>query len=186
MEEIWKDIKGYEGLYQASNLGHIRSIGYRQSSRVKNKDYYILSPGRDTSGYLNCVLFKNKIRKSYKVHRLIAQTFIDNPFNYTDVNHKNEIKDDNRIENLEWVTHKYNMNYGTFRERMKEKTRSINKHVIQFDLSGNMIKEWTSIREAAINNNISVGNIINCCKGRCKTCGGYIWKYNIQCVDKVS
>lgn len=71
------------------------------------------------------------------------------------------------------------MNYGTLRERMKEKTRSITKHVIQFDLSGNMIKEWTSIREAARNNNISFGNIINCCKGRCKTCGGYIWKYNI-------
>lgn len=177
MEEIWKDIKGYEGLYQASNLGHIRSVGYRQSSRGRNKDYYILNPGRDTSGYLNCVLFKNKIRKSYKVHRLIAQTFIDNPFNYTDVNHKNEIKDDNRIENLEWVTHEQNMRYGTIRDRMKQKMQSISKQVIQYDLFGNKIKEWDSIREAARNNRVSGCNISNCCKGRCKTSGGYIWKF---------
>ena len=152
MEEIWKDIKGYEGLYQVSNLGHIRSVGYRQSSRVRNKDYYILNPG-------------------------IAQTFIDNPFNYTDVNHKNEIKDDNRIENLEWVTHEQNMRYGTIRDRMKQKMQSISKQVIQYDLFGNKIKEWDSIREAARNNRVSGCNISNCCKGRCKTSGGYIWKF---------
>lgn len=113
-EEIWKDIDGYNGMYQASNLGRIRS--FRISSRSKYGKGYIINPGRDNTGYMSCTLNNNGVRKSYKVHRLIAQTFIENPNNYTDVNHINEIKHDNRVCNLEWISHKDNMNYGTIRE----------------------------------------------------------------------
>ena len=101
MEE-WKDINGYEGLYMISNFGRIKSL-------YQNR---ILKPKVDKNGYLEIGLMKNKRRKYFKVHRLVAMNFIDNQNNYPVVNHKNEIKNDNRVENLEWCTVKYNNHYS--------------------------------------------------------------------------
>lgn len=106
MEEIWKDIESLDNLYQASNLGRIRK-------KDKKGDYKICRLTLNKKGYLHISIRKkdNKI-KTYRVHRLIAKTFIPNPLNLPEINHKNESKIDNRISNLEWCNHKYNINYG--------------------------------------------------------------------------
>lgn len=105
--EVWKDIKGYEGMYQVSNYGNVRSLDYRRMGAIK-----VLKPFNDKYGYKAICLVKNKQKHTFTVHRLVAIAFISNPNNYPCVNHKNEIRDDNRVENLEWCTVKYNTNYG--------------------------------------------------------------------------
>lgn len=124
MEEIWKDIPDYEGLYQASNLGRVRSLGQTQTRsngraicevHIKGK---ILKPSLDgTKRYYGVSLCKNKKIKRHMVHRLIAKTFLDNPNNYIDVNHKDENKQNNRLENLEWCTHSYNVSYSKHKNK---------------------------------------------------------------------
>lgn len=113
MTEIWKDIKGYEGKYQVSNLGNVRSLNYNHTSELK-----LLKFGY-ARGYSRVTLWDNGLCRDYSVHRLVAQTFIPNPNNYPYVNHKNEIKDDNRVENLEWCTERYNILYGTCTQKIK-------------------------------------------------------------------
>ena len=111
-QEIWKDIKGYEGLYQVSNMGRIKSL----KRKVKNKNGYRIANEKiikpvltDTCKYYAVGLHKNKKRKTLLVHRLVAINFIPNPNNYTEVNHKDENKQNNNVNNLEWCNHKYNM-----------------------------------------------------------------------------
>ena len=117
---------------------------------------------------------KGKTLKKY-VHRLIAEAFIPNPNNYPYINHKNENKLDNRIENLEWCTPQYNINYGTRNERAK---KSLYKSVIQIDKNNKIIKKWDSINEAQ--KEFKIKNISTCCKGKRKTAGGFIWKYEME------
>lgn len=169
-KEIWKDIAGYEKMYQVSNLGRVRSLdryswnGYKYWLQ-KGK---ILKPCQQKSGYLNVDL-SNGHSKSHKdrVHRLVAQAFISNPNNYPQVNHKDEDKSNNKVENLEWCTAKYNLNYGHHNKkaantRMKndfEKIairngRMVSKPVIQLTLDGKIIKYYNSQSEAARKNNI--------------------------------
>lgn len=110
MQEIWKDIEGYEGLYQASNLGQIKSIQY--FNHANNKSYTrnkILKPIINEKGYYRVDLYKERKSKRFRIHRLIAKTFIPNPNNFPEVNHINGNKKDNCINNLEWCTHKHNM-----------------------------------------------------------------------------
>ena len=114
--EVWKDIKGYEGLYQVSNLGNVMSLHYRGTKNKKQ----LLKPAKDKDGYLSIALYKDGKTKQYRVHRLVASAFIPNPNNYSQVNHINEIKDDNRVENLEWCTAKYNNNYGDRRKHASQ------------------------------------------------------------------
>lgn len=168
MVEIWKDIKGYEGLYQVSNLGNIKSLNYNRKGISK-----ILKQGLEKGGYLRISLSKNKKSKTKAVHRLVAEAFIPNPDNLPQVNHKNEDKTDNNVNNLEWCNVSYNINYGTRTERCG---KSSNKVVLQFDSENNLIKKWKSTMEAS-RNGFSSGHISDCCNGKSKTHKGFIWRY---------
>lgn len=165
MEEIWKDKKDYEGHYQVSNCGRVKSIKFGKEK--------ILKLIKDKEGYLQVTLCKNNIKKVYKVHRLVAEVFLDNPDNLPQVNHKDEDKTNNNVENLEWCDRLYNVRYGTGIER-RSKKRS--KPVLQYDLNGNLIKEWISVNDAG-RNGYNQGNVADCCRGERKTHKGFIWRY---------
>lgn len=184
-DEIWKDIEGYEGLYQVSNLGRIKSLEKMVVSKnhsIQKRKERIIKSSPNNRGYLKIGLSKNNKRKFYRVHRLVAQAFIPNPDNKPEVNHINEIKTDNRVENLEWMTRKENCNYGTALERMvntkieKGIIEKLCKPVLQYDLDGNFIKEWDSMREAERSGYDRKG-IYKCLRGEQKMSKGYVWKY---------
>lgn len=162
MEEIWKDIEGYEGLYQVSNFGNIKSIKRRRTKGGKLKETM-------RYGYKYVTLSKYGKIKRLSVHRLVAQAFIPNPNNYDIVNHKDENKSNNYATNLEWCTQAQNVQYS-------KKTSSI----LQLDLNGNIIKEWESARNAEINNGFDNSCIIKCCKGKRKSHKGYRWQYKFM------
>ena len=179
MEEIWKTIEGFEGLYEVSNLGRVRSLdrvrkaGYGSTANVKGK---ILTPhclnGRK---YYIVTLCRNEVGKHYLIHRLVATAFIDNPYNLPAVNHKDENPSNNNVSNLEWCDRKYNVNYGTARDRI---SRTRGKVVVQYDIEGNEISRYWSAREAARQIGKSQAAISRCCLGEYKSAYGYIWKYD--------
>lgn len=156
--EIWKDILGAEEYYQISNCG-----------RIKNKQTRnILKPSK-SGEYLHIEL-RYGINRNCLVHRLVAEAFIPNPLNLRYVNHIDENKRNNNAENLEWCTAKYNCTYGVGAlER--------NQRIIQYDLNGNAIKIWDSMKEACEKLGLRYQGISACCRGRRKTCGGYAWTY---------
>lgn len=165
--EEWKDITGYEGLYQVSTLGNVRSYDKKllvveevKTRLVKGK---ILAPTRSGNGYVKVMLTKNKTRRNRNVHRLVAEAFIPNPDGFTDINHINEIKTDNRVSNLEWC---YNNHYSRIPEKMNEAKKI---RVKQVSLDGEIINVWNGIREAARALGIkSHRHISDCCKGKAK------------------
>lgn len=177
-EEIWRDVKGYEDIYQVSNKGQVKRLEIvivDKNDKKYHKKERILKGSIDGNGYLQVQLYDDKGRKkSLRVNRLVAEVFISNIENKSQVNHKDENKTNNRVENLEWVTAKENCNYGTRNERLA-KARS--KSVIQYTKDKVLVKVWPSTCEAGRQLEISQGNICNALQGRYKTCGGYIWKY---------
>ena len=108
IDEIWRDIAGYEGKYQISNLGRVRSLYDAKRSRI-----IVLKSMKQKNGYLYVSLWKNNAKRNTLIHRLVAMSFVDNPNDYQEVNHKDENKENNVVENLEWCEHKYNMQYGS-------------------------------------------------------------------------
>ena len=176
--EIWKDIEGYEGLYQVSSLGRVKSLSRRDRlNRVIQEK--ILKPQLHRTGYLQVILCKEGKRRSYLVHRLVAETFIDNPEDKSQVNHKDEDKTNNKVENLEWMTARENTNYGTRNERSgksqtNDKKRS--KPIYGINIKTNERIEFPSTAEAR-RNGFDQGNIVHCLKGRCKSHKGYKWFY---------
>lgn len=154
--EIWKDCKGYEGNYQISNTGRLFN--------VRTQHYIKFSNHKNGYKVANLTAKNGKRKKEYQ-HRLVALAFIDNPNNYPEVNHINAIRDDNRVENLEWVSRQENIAKS-----------SIFTPVLQYDLDGNLIKGYPSIRDAARSVVASESNISACLGGNQKTCGGFIWK----------
>lgn len=172
MKEIWKDIKGYEGAYQVSNSGKVRS--FLKSSTAHDGLPHVLKPS-STRGYLSVSLFsKESGRKTFLVHRLVAQAFIPNPNNFQEINHKDENKANNFSDNLEWCTRSYNMSYGTARLRQG---MSQSKSVEQLNMEGVPIAIYYSIPIAAKINGIDESSIHKCCIGKRNFCGGYMWRF---------
>ena len=170
--EIWKDISGYEGLYQVNKSGDIKSVERIIDGKKINQR--ILKKSKDKQGYFIVHLWKNNKREIKGVRRLVADAFINNPENLPYVNHKNEIKTDNCAKNLEWCTHEYNVRYGTGIARMANHK---SKAVLQISKSGETIKKWSSAKEAASALGIDDSGIAKSAKGKLKTTGGYFWKY---------
>lgn len=171
--EVWKDIEGFEGLYQVSNYGRIKSLHAR-----KGTGKLIMKP-KNSRGYQVIKLAGRNGKKFFSIHRLVAKTFMPNPHNLPCVNHKNENKADNRVENLEWCSVRYNNMFGTRTKRVKEK---VAKPILQYDLNGNFIKRHESICDAGKELNISIGNISQCLHKRYKQANGYVFMYESEVV----
>ena len=173
MREIWKDIKGFEGLYQISNYGRVKSLQMYAGGKYIRRNK-ILMPCNNGNGYYIVYLMKDRKRNVKYIHRLVAQAFIENPNNYSCINHKDENKTNNNVNNLEWCTYKYNNNYGNHNLKIS-KTR-LKKSVVQYDMNMNIIKIWDGINIAM--KETKCRHIVECCKGKIKSSGGYIWRYN--------
>ena len=164
--EIWKDIEGYGGLYQVSNLGRVKSLNYNRTKKEK-----ILKPRSNKDGYLNVNLYKEGRMKTCLVHRLVAKAFIPNPDNKSQVNHRDEDKTNNCVDNLEWMTRRENINYGTRNERSG---KSQSMPIYGINVKTNERIEFPSTMEAE-RNGFNHSTIVDCLKGRCKTHKGYKW-----------
>lgn len=177
--EYWKDIKEFEGYYQVSNFGRVRSLNRIINGRLIKGKIRVLR--EDKKGYLRILLSKQGYRKLCQVHRLVAGAFIPNPFNLPQVNHKNEDKTDNRVENLEWCDIKYNNNYGTRIERAAEK--QINdpyrsKEVIYYSPEDTIIDTYPSMGEAVRQTGKSKGFIWGQCQYKRKKEGCCYFRYS--------
>ena len=168
-KEVWRDVNGYEGLYQVSSEGRVKSL-----KRKMRKNERILKPTYDGRGRLYVDLCAGGKRKRHKVHRLVCKAFHENPDNKPEVNHINENASDNRACNLEWCTRIENVNHGTRTERAA-KTQS--KPVGQYTRDGELIKIWPSAREAERQIGFRHGYICQSANGKYKQAYGFIWKY---------
>ena len=204
MEQIeeWRPVKGYEGLYEVSDLGRVRSldrvviVSTDESTRHKRiLRGMVLSNLNNKNGYLFVSLSRDGILKRHYIHRLVAIAFIPNPNNYPIINHKDETRDNNRVDNLEWCTQFYNINYGNAikkirdfnlsdknpnkgrhrPEKFKEKVR---KPILQFNRDGiRLVREWDSARTAGDVLGICASTITAVCRGRCQSYKNFIWRY---------
>ena len=193
MTEQWRtavyDGEIYEGLYRVSNLGRILSLDYNHTGKPR-----LINPGTDKDGYFKVGLSKNRKTKTCKVHRLVAQTFIPNPDNLPEVNHKDEDKTNNFVflnedgtvdeekSNLEWKTHRGNINHGTRNERAGKAISKANtngklsKRVIQLTLDDEFVREWPSTMECG-RNGFNRSSVCLCCQGKHKTHKGFRFMY---------
>ena len=183
--EIWKDIEGYEGIYQVSNLGRVRSLdriahrerdGYSYDIPVKGR---VLRPRKTKKGYIRVLLTSgNRQFTDYQVHRLVAEAFVPNPKNLPQVNHIDENPTNNRADNLEWCTNKENANHGTRNQRIAEAN---SMPVIMMDKDGNDLRRFNSINDAArwLGGMHFVSAISRVCRGIKPhvIAGGYRWRY---------
>lgn len=159
--EIWKNILGYENKYAISTLGNVKNIKYDR----------LLKPTADCKGYLNVKLYTDGFHsKVYKVHRLVAEAFIPNLTNLPQINHKDENKTNNCVDNLEWCNNKYNCNYGSH-------SKHLSKQIQQFNKDGDYIRDWDGISEAGRALNVCIQSIQKCCKLKRPSAGGYVWRY---------
>lgn len=168
-KEVWRPVVGYEGLYEVSNTGKVDALNYHHEKRRDRMKTRI-----DKQGYVVVRLYKNGKVRNYFVHRLVAIAFIQNNKNLPQVNHKDENKQNNCIENLEWCDCKYNVNYGTAKNRMAKKNGI---PVIQLTLKGEIIAKYESISEAARALGIPDSSIWNVCHGGQKTTAHFKWRF---------
>lgn len=168
--EIWKTIEGYPN-YEVSNMGRVKSLKYDKEK--------ILKGIKKRDGYLLIGLSKEGKVKFFSLHRIVAQAFLPNPNNLSEVNHIDEDKTNNKVDNLEWCDRKYNNNYGTRTERaIKSKSISI----LQFSKEGNFIQKWDSAKDVERELGFNQGNINKCCKGKLKLAYGFKWCYHYKSI----
>ncbi len=166
MKEVWKDIEGYEGLYQVSSFGRVKKVTTGR----------ILKGGKHAKGYLLVGLYKNNIRSSKTIHRLVAEAFIPNPENKPEVNHIDENKTNNSLDNLEWMTTKENTNHGTRNKRMSIP-------IIATNLKTGEVEDFYGSNECARQLGLQASHITDVLKGRRKQTGGFTFKYLNKGVD---
>ena len=178
MGEDWRDIPGYEGLYQVSSFGNVRSLDRvvrsRWGSDMIRRGVLLKQGNRPLTGYPFVVLCRDGVNTYYSVHRLVAASFVENPNQFPEVNHKDENTLNNYSENLEWCTSKYNKNYG---QRNEKASKKLGIAIVQMDLNGNIIRTHnsaTSCRKLGF----TQSSIRKCCIGKTKNYRGFIWKYN--------
>lgn len=166
MIEEWRDIPGYEGLYQVSDQGRVRNA----------KRMLKPTPAKNRGGYLNIGLVKNKERKYFRVHRLVWMAFVGPIPEGYEINHINQNTADNRLENLNLLTHNDNIRWSDGIER---RAKAHYKPVFQYDMSGNLIREWESVKSIEDETGWKKGFIASCCRElpHFKTAYGFIWKY---------
>lgn len=180
MEEIWKDVQGFEGLYQVSNMGRVRSLDrdivttYKGTVHTRHYKGRIIKPKYTIAGYQGVTLAKSGQHKRILLHRLVALHFVGGYKERLVVNHKNEIKDDNRAENLEFVTYTYNNTYG---EQFKHRYDKHSKRVLKCDKDGTVISEYKSLHDAARQNGTAATVISRWCKSVYKPQNGLIWRF---------
>lgn len=195
MEELWKDVKGYEGLYQVSSLGRVKAMA-KQSVDTLGRKYIreerILSPRESAqTGYPQLNLSKNGEVKTFPVHRLVAEAFLPNPNNLPCINHKDESRNNNRVENLEWCTYRYNNIYGTASWRRKNSLiRYADENstpVIQYTLDGEIVRVYKSVVDAERTLGMQKGSGIGqCCNRKLHTAYGFIWRFegdSFECIE---
>lgn len=198
--EIWKDIKGFEGLYQVSNMGEMRALDKYVNAGIKNNKV-VKKTGKKLllqttkRGYKHISICKNGKSKNINIHRIVMETFCPDKkdFKYMpyekledidlsklEVNHKDENPSNNKLSNLEWCTHSYNINYGDRKRKVLEgimKTKYNFTPVIQKDLNGNFICKYDSIKQASIATGLYRSQISRCARGIYKQSGGFIWEF---------
>jgi len=174
MIEIWRDVAGYSGQYQVSNLGNVRNLNWRSAGRIRQ-----LSPCLDRDGYLSVCLSDGKgSQKSYRVHRLVAEAFLDDFDSSLQINHIDENKTNNSVSNLECVSSYENNNFGTRNIRIshsKRNTRS--KKINQLSLDGKFIREWVSGHEITRRLGFNNAAVCRVCQGKKKTAYGFRWEF---------
>jgi len=167
MQEVWKDIIGYEKYYQISNKGNIYSK--RKKIKIDHTKYI------NNAGYRYVNLWKNGIQSNFRIHRLVATHFVENTQDNKYVNHIDNNKLNNSVDNLEWTTQSSNI-LQAYKSGSRDHCLP-DKKILQFDLEGNFIKEWKSITEAGKNTNTNRVSISYCASGKQKRAGSFIWKY---------
>lgn len=180
--EEWRDIIGCDGLYQVSCHGRVKRLGFeiiRSNGRKQTWPEKIMSQSQ-RNGYLRIRIPVNGKKVFKVVHRLVAIAFIENPQNYDEINHKDECKLNNSVDNLEWCDRHYNCSYGSIKERLSKRFKGkkrIAKPIFQYTLDGEFVKEWKSGYEIR-KSKFSRGCVIDVCNGIRKTANGYFWSYN--------
>lgn len=187
--EKWRDIENYEGLYQVSNLGNIRSIDRiinYADCRIRFHKGRNIMQALNRQGYLQVSLSNNGFKKTFRVNRLVAEAFIPNPNNLPEVNHKNEDKHNNAVYNLEWCTPKYNCNYGDRNKKISSKIdykrigeinkKKLSKTVFQYSSSLKLLRTWDSTVQCS-EYGFNTSGISQCCNKKINTYKGFIWSY---------
>ena len=177
MEE-WKPVKNYEQYYEVSSLGRIRSLDRKtifKDGRVRQFYGKVLIINTvNNSGYLTVSLHDRGKSKTFLVHRIVAEAFVENPNQYTEVNHIDQNKKNNRVENLEWCTNKENVNHGNEIERGAKKQR---RNFVQLDMDGNLVKVWSGFKKMQRETGVQRKSVYECCVGKRDSYMGYKWKY---------